>query len=180
MSQKSKTKPNHTQKKGMVTIPYVKGTLEALQRIFNKYNVATTMRPLSKLRSMLVQPKDKRSLEDSTGVVYQIPCKDCDKVYVGETGRKFGVRKAEHTQEAETLQKAHFTRSKKKEAETTYNKSAISDHVVQENHIMSKILSKDSNKFTRWIRKAVHIQRGGGGGGGRGARTYNESRHGAI
>ena len=147
----------------MVTIPYVKGISEALQRIFKKYNVATTMRPLSTLRSMLVHPKDKISLEDSTGVVYQIPWKDCDKVYVGETGSKFGVRKAEHKQEAETLQKAHFTRSKKKEAETTYNKSASSDHVAQENHTIewkkSKILSKD-NKFTRWIREAVHVQWG--------------------
>ena len=113
------------------------------------------MRPLSKLRSMSVHPKDKRFLEDSAGVVYQIPCNDCNKVYVGETGRKFGVRKAEHKQEAETLQNANFTRSKK-EAETTYNKSAISDRVAQENHTIewknSKILSKDSNKFTRWIR----------------------------
>ena len=46
----------------------------------------------------------------------------------------------------------------------TYNKSAISDHVAQENHTIewkkSKILSKDSNKFTRWIREAIHIQWG--------------------
>ena len=87
------------------------------KQIFNRYIVATTMCPLSKQRCMLVHPKDKRSLEDSTGVVCQIPCKYCNKVYVGETGRKFGVRKAEHKQEAETLQKAHFTSSKKKEAE---------------------------------------------------------------
>ena len=147
MSRRSKTKPKPSQKKGMVTIPYVKGTSEALQRIFNKYNVATTMRPLSKLRSMLVHPKDKRSLEDSTGVVYQIPCKDCDKVYVGETGRKFGVRKTEHKQEAETFQKAHFTRSKKKEAETAINKSAISDHVAQENQY--HWMEKEQDSFQR-------------------------------
>ena len=98
------------------------GYIRALQRIFNKYNVVTTMRPLSKLRGMLVYPKGKRSLEDSTVVVYQIPCKDCDKVYVWETGRKFGVRKAEHKQEAETLQNAYFTRSEKKEAEMTPDK----------------------------------------------------------
>ena len=71
---------------------------------------------------------------------------------------------------AETFQKAHFTRSKKKEVETIINKSAISNHVAQENHTIEwkkiKILSKDSNKFTRWISKkggrswAVHIQQG--------------------
>ena len=122
------------------------------------------MRPLSKLRGMLVHPKDNRSPEDSTGVVYQIPCRDCDKVYIGETGRKFGVRKTEHQQEAESLGKAYFTRAKKKEAGLTQNKSAISDHVAQENHTIewkkSKIVSRDRNKFTGWIREAIHIQRG--------------------
>ena len=45
------------------------------------------MRTLSKLRSTLVHLKDKRSLEDSAGLVYQIPYIDCDKMYVGETGQ---------------------------------------------------------------------------------------------
>ena len=95
---------------------YVRST----ERIFNQYNIATTMHPLSKLRSMLVHPKDKRSPEDATGVVYQLPCKDCDKVYVGETGRKFGVRKAEHKQEAETLQKAYFYQVKEEGGRDDY------------------------------------------------------------
>ncbi|XP_071500444.1 uncharacterized protein [Diadema antillarum] len=45
MTQMAKDKPKSTQttkKKCMVTIPYVKSTSEALQRIFTKYNVATT------------------------------------------------------------------------------------------------------------------------------------------
>ena len=135
----------------MVTIPYIKGTSEAIQRTFNKYNVSTTVRPFSKLRALLVHPKDKRSADDSTGVVYQIPCRDCDKVYIGETARKFGTRKAEHKQEAETLAKAPFTRSKKKDAESTLNKSAISDHVAQNNHTInwnkSQILVRDDKKL---------------------------------
>ena len=109
-----KDKPtDRSQRKGMVTIPYIKGTSEALQRIFRKYNIASAMRPLSKLRSLLVHPKDKRSLEESTGVVYQIPCTDCKQTYIGETARKFGVRRAEHKKEADQVGKAHFTRSQK-------------------------------------------------------------------
>ena len=96
-------------------------------------------------------------------MVYHIPCTDCNQVYIGETARKFGVRRAEHKKEADQLEKAHFTRSQKKQADTTINKSALSDHVAQNNHTInwkgSKIVARDSNKFTRWIREAIHIQK---------------------
>ena len=123
---------------------------------------------------MLVHPKDNRSLEDSTGVVYQIPCKDCHRVYVGETGRKFGVRKAEHKQEAVTLQKAHFTRSNKK-AETTINKFAISDHVAQENHSIEWKRARFFPKTATYLLNGIGRPFTSSGG-----KTYNESRHGAI
>ena len=31
-----------------------------------------------------------------TGVVYEIPCQDCEKVYIGETGRSLQKRMMEH------------------------------------------------------------------------------------
>jgi len=31
--------------------------------------------------------------------VYKIPCKNCDKTYIGETSRAFGLRLQEHRQE---------------------------------------------------------------------------------
>ena len=31
-----------------------------------------------------------------SGVVYSIPCEDCDVEYIGETGRAFGTRQGEH------------------------------------------------------------------------------------
>ena len=31
-----------------------------------------------------------------SGIVYSIPCEDCDVEYIGETGRAFGTRQGEH------------------------------------------------------------------------------------
>ena len=38
--------------KGMVTFPYMEGTAEKVQRIFKKYNIATTVRPTNTLKSI--------------------------------------------------------------------------------------------------------------------------------
>ena len=54
---------------------------------------------------MLVHPKDKKEPRETTDVVYSIPCKNCDKQYIGETGRKFGLRVDEHKSEAEKNEK---------------------------------------------------------------------------
>ena len=43
--------------------------------------------------------------------MYKIPCGNCDKTYVGETERKFGVRPKEHRTEVEAKSREAFTRS---------------------------------------------------------------------
>ena len=46
--------------------------------------------------SILRKPKDKFSKELSTGVIYKINCKNCDKVYIGQTSRALRSRTREH------------------------------------------------------------------------------------
>ena len=41
-------------------------------------------------------PKDKFDQDLSTGVVYKISCKDCEKVYIGQTSRALKSRTREH------------------------------------------------------------------------------------
>ena len=43
--------------------------------------------PHSTLRHQLVRPKDPVPIDQRTGVIYQIPCSECPKVYVGQSGR---------------------------------------------------------------------------------------------
>ena len=52
-----------------------------------------------------MNPKDKQDREDITECVYKVPCVNCDKTYVGETGKKFGVRLHEHKTEVESKTK---------------------------------------------------------------------------
>jgi len=41
------------------------------------------------------------NLDETAECLYRISCKNCDKVYIGETGRSFGVRMKEHQKEVE-------------------------------------------------------------------------------
>ncbi len=119
------------------------------------------MRPHCTLRRFLVHPKDKKSMEETSGIVYKIPCNSCSQTYIGETGRLFRYRRGEHQSEAEEVTDKHYTRSQRKVSESTLNKSAITDHMSQNNHIMnwegSKILSREDNTFRRGVREAIHI-----------------------
>ena len=64
--------------------------------MFAKHKIATSIKPHQTLRNILVHPKDKIKTEDKSGVVYRVSCKNCDQVYIGETGRKLSIRTKEH------------------------------------------------------------------------------------
>ena len=95
--------------------------------------------------------------------MYEIPCKQYEEVYIGETGRQFGVRLAEHRKEAENIGNRNFTRSTSRSSANEYHKSTITDHVCQNNHAMDweagEIVERESNKLKRWIRESIHIRK---------------------
>ena len=82
-----------------------------------------------------MHPKDRISDEEKPEVIYKIPCKNCERVHVGETGRPLGTRVKEHRKEVDSIT-GIFTRAEKTRAASNYNKSAITDHVCNENHVI--------------------------------------------
>ena len=101
----------------MVVQPYIKGTTEAIQRVLKKHGIGTSVRPYQTLRQLLVHPKDKIDSKDKSEVVYQIPCKICNKSYIWETGRKFDTRLKEHKTETDKDKDTISTRSTRKQSE---------------------------------------------------------------
>jgi len=67
------------------------------------------------------------------------------QTYIGETGRKFGVRLQEHRTEVESKTGRTFTRSLRASSLTEHNKCALIDHATQENHIIN------------WSQATVHM-----------------------
>ena len=103
-----------------------------MNRVLRNHHVFTGIRPHQILRNMLVHPKDKQELENKCEVVYKIPCKGCDKVYVGETGRNFWTRLNKHRKDCAYYTKNVFY-SLRKETVIDRNKQKC-DHRPHELH----------------------------------------------
>ena len=70
-----------------LTIPYIGGLSETIRRILEPLDIRVAFCPHITLRHQLVHPKDPVPRDQRTGVVYKVPCSECPKVYVGQSGR---------------------------------------------------------------------------------------------
>ena len=120
------------------SLPYIQGTTEKIRRILNEVGVKLAMKPTRTIGQYLPSPKDPITSDEITCVVYEVPCKDCDFVYVGQTKRGLNSRLKEH-QSAITQQKLE--------------NSALCELVILFDHVVdwanSRILKTESNFFKR-------------------------------
>ena len=100
------------------------------------------------LRSLLTKLKPKINLTDTTGVVYCIPCMDCDRSYIGETCRTLNVRLKEHQRCCSNFD---------------LQKSAVAQHAVEEDHRIdwdnSMVVDKESKWHRRRLKEAMYIKK---------------------
>ena len=79
-----------------LTLSYIGSLSETIRRILGPLDIKVAFRPHSTLRHQLVRPKDPAPMDQRTGVVYQIPCSEFPKVYVGQSGRTLKHRLTAH------------------------------------------------------------------------------------
>ena len=69
---------------------------EHIRRILRKVCVGVAFKPNSWKWKIRDGVKDKEEEGQRTGLVYEIKCGDCEKCYIGETGRNPDKRVKEH------------------------------------------------------------------------------------
>ena len=68
-------------------LPYVKGTTELIKWVLNNnynYNIKVALKP-QQTHSLFPKPKDLIPKDQVHSIIYSIPGKDCDKLYIEET-----------------------------------------------------------------------------------------------
>ena len=96
-------------------------------------------------------------------MIYRASCKNCSSSYIGETGRKFGLRIKEHKKEVDSFTAGTQTRASRARESSVTRKSAITDHAVEENHVIdwdkAKVVDREAQQQARWIKEALWIRK---------------------
>jgi hypothetical protein len=143
-----KKQPQHerTKPKKTVTLPYIPGISEKLGRICSSYNIRAVYSSKETLGRSLRNVKPERPKEMTKNIVYQIPCMDCDRCYIGESCRKLGIRVDEHKKAVRTCDEAN----------------GVAKHAWENSHRPNwdevSILDRESNWHKRKIKEALHMK----------------------
>ena len=103
-----------------VSIPYVQGVSEPIKLVLAQVGIEVALKPYFTLSSVFRKSIDV-ICDEKKCLVYEIPCRDCDAVYVGETGRSLSTRKKEHVEAVK---------------EMNLQKSALCQHIATCDHFI--------------------------------------------
>ena len=80
----------------IATLPYIKGISENISRILKPFNICVAHKPITTLRQLLINVKDKDEPRNRQGAVYKINWSDRHASYIDETDRNLTTRLTEH------------------------------------------------------------------------------------
>ena len=83
-------------------------------------------------------PKDPVEYDELLGVVYKVPCSDCDRTYIGQTGNSLRTRLQQHRAACRHLQR---------------EKSALAEHSIDSDHRINWAEAKVVSRQERWHRR---------------------------
>ncbi len=127
-----------------ISLPYIPKVSERISRYFKQYHIEVVSKKSRTLGSLLMKnsPPDR----EKKNVVYQIPCKDCPKLYIGESERFFSVRLEEHK-----------SAMRKQDME----KSACVEHALNEGHTINfakaAVIDSTSAAWLLSKKESLHI-----------------------
>ena len=125
----------------------LQGVSEKIQAACRKVDVRAVFKSRDVLGQTLTKVKTRLPEEKRKGVVYRIPCGDCDSCYIGETGRTLQKRITEH----------------KYAVKTNDRKNGIAVHAWDLDHRPrwedAEILEHEQNYWRRRVLEGIWIRR---------------------
>ena len=79
-----------------ISVPYYPALAKPLRQISDCHNISLRFTSNRNLRNMLTKTKTQPPPHTTRNVIYQIPCKDCNAAYCGQTRHPLHLRLSEH------------------------------------------------------------------------------------
>ena len=152
VARKCETDESHTRpaNSNWVSVPYMRGMSEAIANVLRPLDLRVAHRAAQWKWTLCSGIKDKVPEHLQKGVVYSVPCYDCNSVYIGETLRNLETRLQEHRRHTEKCD---------------HQRSAVAEHSVFEDHRINwdgaRVLDREQAWRPRKIKEALHIVRQG-------------------
>nr|XP_022908048.1 uncharacterized protein LOC111419471 [Onthophagus taurus] len=96
-----------------ISISHYNPTINQLHHITKTHNIHIATKNNTKISNMLVNNKHKFHFHLLNGV-YKISCSECNKIYIGQTGRNLLTRFKEHNKDKNSAIFKHITETKHK------------------------------------------------------------------
>ena len=126
------------ERKCNLTLPYNQLTKSIIRPILGSRNCSLTYRASNTIRSNLITTRPGTNVDEASGI-YSIPCNDCDKMYIGQTGRNLKERLNEHV-------------SSMKKCDTN---NALFRHTLEQNHKVTLLEAKMVYKCSDWAKRVI-------------------------
>jgi hypothetical protein len=126
--------------------PYVKGFTEKLEKELRKLNIGWVMKKDQTIFSLICNMKEKTPKDQIKDVVYAFECKNCEKIYIGETSQPIIERRKQHMRDVRNgvLTNGIFDHLR-----------TINSHEIEWKNF--HILDHEKNWYTRKIKESIFI-----------------------
>ena len=124
-----------------IVVPYIQGMGESCKNICRKHGVNMYFKGGNTIKDLLVQPKDRDTILQKSGVIYRLRCGmvNCEE-HIGESGRTFAKRYREHMK-APSLIHDHYNITGHKESLDNFS-----------------IVGREDQNIARTIKEAIPIR----------------------
>ncbi|XP_062716395.1 uncharacterized protein LOC134291940 [Aedes albopictus] len=148
-----------------VSLPYIPQLSQSISRCLQQEypTVKIANRKVNTVGHLHTRVKDRIDPMQQHNVIYQIPCSDCNQVYIGMTTNKLRKRLSGHQSNINQLNRLRdqgYTNTDQAMIQQS-SKTALTEHCVKEDHRFAlqqtKILDKTHNRSTLPLLECFHI-----------------------
>lgn len=143
-------RPLRSEQNYFYKIPYVRQLSEKIKQTLTSENINIAFKSENTIKKkFFTKLKSRTPIDLQSNVIYQIPCKNCDKSYIGQTGRYLNTRKKEHIRDVKNKNKINIT--------------SLVEHCKDFDHEFNfeetKIIGRQNNLEKRKFQEMINIKK---------------------